>query len=94
MAFDQENEIYFFKCKITFNNDTDLFVIESFRKEEIHYSYHWQDRGGKLLIRWDNAPHHKKIETYPYHMHNPDVQPSSLMNLQEILDYIEKLIQN
>jgi len=24
---------------------------------------------GKLRKRWDNAPHHKEVETFPYHIH-------------------------
>ena len=27
------------------------------------YRHHWQDSKGRLLKRWDNAPHHPGIET-------------------------------
>ena len=26
-------------------------------------------KNGQLIIRWDNAPHHKQIQTYPHHKH-------------------------
>ena len=37
------------------------------------YSFHWQTRKGVLLKRWDNAPHHPEITTFPDHLHNGDV---------------------
>ena len=30
------------------------------------YSYHWQDKKERLLIRWDNAPDWE-VETFPHH---------------------------
>jgi hypothetical protein len=37
------------------------------------YSYHWEQRpqSGRLY-RWDNAPHHPQIRTFPLHMHDGD----------------------
>ena len=34
------------------------------------YRYHWQDRTGRLHKRWDNAPHHPEIATFPDHLHD------------------------
>lgn len=34
------------------------------------YRHHWQDGSGRLLKRWDNAPHHPEIETFPHHLHD------------------------
>ena len=34
------------------------------------YRCHWQTGSGKLIKRWDNAPHHPEIETFPHHLHN------------------------
>ncbi len=33
------------------------------------YSFHWQDAEGKLIKRWDNAPHFPDVPTYPFHVH-------------------------
>ena len=90
LSFEQEGSNYFFKCKISLINETFLFVLESLRDNTLNYSYHWQDSENKLLVRWDNAPHHKLIETFPHHMHNPNVQPSFMINLEEVLKFIEK----
>ena len=34
------------------------------------YRHHWQDGNGHLRKRWDNAPHHPDIETFPNHLHD------------------------
>lgn len=34
------------------------------------YRHHWQDRSGRLRKRWDNAPHHPEIPTFPDHLHD------------------------
>jgi len=33
------------------------------------YSFHWQKANHNLIKRWDNAPHHSEIATYPHHIH-------------------------
>ena len=37
--------------------------------EVTKYRHHWQDGSGVLIKRWDNAPHHPAIETFPHHLH-------------------------
>jgi hypothetical protein len=35
------------------------------------YSYHWEHRAQRGLIhRWDNAPDHPEIRTFPKHFHD------------------------
>jgi hypothetical protein len=33
------------------------------------YRHHWQDRNAQIIKRWDNAPHHRDIKTFPHHVH-------------------------
>ena len=33
------------------------------------YAYHWENKNGDLICRWDNAPHWPDIKTYPHHKH-------------------------
>uniref|UniRef100_UPI0040573219 toxin-antitoxin system TumE family protein n=1 Tax=Candidatus Electrothrix sp. TaxID=2170559 RepID=UPI0040573219 len=33
------------------------------------YHFHWQDQHNQLIRRWDNAPHHPEIKTFPDHVH-------------------------
>jgi len=35
------------------------------------YSFHWQDKEGRLIKRWDNATHHKELSS-PHHLHLAD----------------------
>ncbi len=55
------------------------------------YSFHLQDKKGKLVKRWDNAPHHKEIPTYPFHLHEGEkIIPSRSLNFSEFINYLEK----
>ena len=52
------------------------------------YRYHWQTGSGKLIKRWDNAPHHPEINTFPDHLHDgseENVKSFRKMNALEIL---------
>ncbi len=37
--------------------------------ERYKYSYHYQDEAGQLLFRYDMAPHHPDVMTFPHHKH-------------------------
>ncbi|MCL4835827.1 MAG: hypothetical protein KJZ86_25540 [Caldilineaceae bacterium] len=34
---------------------------------KLRYAYHYQNRAGSLIFRYDNAPHYPNIPTYPHH---------------------------
>ncbi|MBI5303673.1 MAG: hypothetical protein HY868_16170 [Chloroflexi bacterium] len=34
------------------------------------YRYQLLDAGNKSIARWDNAPHHKDVATFPHHRHD------------------------
>lgn len=38
--------------------------------EVTRYRHHWQDDNGQLIKRWDNAPHHPEVDTFPHHLHD------------------------
>jgi hypothetical protein len=40
------------------------------RLEVTKYRHHWQDANKNLIKRWDNAPHHRQVETFPHHLHD------------------------
>jgi hypothetical protein len=62
--------------------------------ERYKYSYHYQDRDGEMIFRYDMAPHHQEIATFPHHKHisSQDVTVSDAPNLSEILEEIGGLI--
>ena len=84
--------------KIIFIDESILHFIEFINvKQTIEvykYSYHYQDLDGNLIFRYDMAPHHPEIETFPHHKH---VQPNNLKavlspSLAAVLDEIADLI--
>ncbi len=54
------------------------------------------DKNKEIITRWDSAPHHKEIPTFPYHMHiKKRVKESKKVNLVDILDIIiQKVIED
>jgi hypothetical protein len=38
--------------------------------EVTRFRHHWQDGNGRLIKRWDNAPHHPEVDTFPNHLHD------------------------
>ncbi|MBI4746682.1 MAG: hypothetical protein HY786_09150 [Deltaproteobacteria bacterium] len=61
----------------------------------IDYRFHWQDKDGKLKIRWDNARHHQELKTFPDHVHTGEggyegVKESASVNLSEVLRTLEE----
>ena len=35
------------------------------------YSFHWERRSQDgTLYRWDDAPHHREVMTFPHHLHS------------------------
>lgn len=85
------------KCILSNSDILEFAEYLQVRKNKIYietYSFHWQTADGRLVKRWDNVEHHKKIDTFPYHIHlsNGKVIGSGLMTLKKVLTDIEKTI--
>jgi len=39
---------------------------------KMKYKYHFRLHDNTFVFRYDNAPHHQEITTYPHHKHLPD----------------------
>lgn len=53
-----------------------------------------QKENGELIIRWDNAPHHREIRTFPHHVHTKDgVKESYSITLDDALGKIKENIE-
>lgn len=62
----------------------------------IDYRFHWQDKNGNVIRRWDNARHHPELRTFPYHIHiggEKIVKESEIMSLADILKILESAIK-
>ncbi len=79
--------------ELLFINGYVLEFMEYISKEERpKYRFHLMDKGGKMIFRYDNAPHHK-VPTFPYHKHLPGgVKESKEKRIIEVLKEIEMLV--
>ena len=49
----------------------DNSFLDVWLSDDNDYSYHWEQRAQRCLIhRWDNAPDHPEIESFPRHFHD------------------------
>jgi len=59
------------------------------------YRIHWQRDDGRLRRRWDNAPHHQEIATFPDHVHRglaEQIEPSEPMTILKALAFVERAL--
>lgn len=81
---------------IMFKDGSTLEFLELIREtekglERLKYRFQYT-KGDKFIFRYDNAPHHREIETFPHHKHVGDrVLPSKEKNLLEVLKEIEEM---
>ncbi len=88
-----ESELYY-KIRVTLIDESLLQASEYKDIKERSYSFHWQDKNGQLIIRWDNAPHFKHLATYPHHKHQLDrVEENIEMTLEQVLAEIEEILK-
>ena len=72
----------------------EFMELVSTKAAEDRFQYMDKDKG--LICRWDSAPHHKEVPTFPYHLHTKKgVKESKKVNFIDILDIAtEKVIEN
>lgn len=89
------------KGQLDFVDSSKLYILEIIDTQlpaKISYSYHFQTAQGKLIFRYDNAPHYKKLKTFPHHKHLSEkrvietTEPSLRDILQEIAGRITQHI--
>ncbi len=63
------------------------------------YAYHYQNSQRQLVFRYDNAPHHSQINTFPHHKHvvNPTTQierieSTTVPDLTEVFREIDEFL--
>ena len=86
----------FIKGIIIFTNGYKLEFMEV-KDTEISskdkYKYHFMDEQNNLIFRYDNAPHHREIKTFPHHKHlSTETIESDEPDLLDILLEIRKII--
>ncbi len=95
---DNRSDLSKTNVKLILKDNSVLFIREIIIDNVLFdYSYHWQSANGLLIIRWDNAPHYPKLQTFPHHKHirsESNVEISYETTLGDILNYISIQITN
>ena len=71
-----------------------IFANESTNAVNVDkYRFHYMDKHGEMLFRYDNAPHHREVITFPHHKHLPDrTIPSNMPTIKDMLNEISAII--
>lgn len=94
MDSDAFGEYYKLKIETRLVNGWKLHVWEHATSQLQRYAYH-VSKGSKLVIRWDNAPHHRQIRTFPHHKHLKDaILESKEVTIEGILEELERMIKD
>ena len=80
--------------RLLFVDGSMLEFMEYLQEENrLKYRFHLMDKEGNIVFRYDNAPHHKDVSSFPHHKHLPiNVVESDEKGIMDILDEIEIMI--
>jgi len=93
IEYDEDADIGNNGGSIVFKDGSSLHFKEILLGEKKQYRFHYMDERNNLISRWDNAPHHKYLKTFPHHLHLPDgVRENKPVKLIDVLDKIESII--
>jgi len=86
-------EMGIIKGKIVFVNSNVLDFRELVSAEHTDYRFQFMNGNNRLIYRWDSAPHHKEITSFPFHLHTPEgVRECEKVNLIEVFEIIKALM--
>jgi len=91
----EEEQISVLKAKLRLFDGTIVWVREVWIKDKIEaYSYYWLRPDETVIIGWDNAPHHKKINSFPHHRHiSNSIEASQEKSLGKVLEFIRRFLE-
>lgn len=88
----------FWKAEIIFRDGSSLhlfeFVLIGDDEAKVDkYRYHYQDGNDGLVFRFDDAAHHKEVETFPEHKHEEnEVVAAERPEINEVFDLVTEHI--
>lgn len=57
------------------------------------YRFHYMDKQGQMLFRYDNAPHHPELSSFPDHKHTEKITiPAPARGFKDIFNEITAMI--
>lgn len=91
--YDEDADVGVISGNITFKDGSVFHFKDVLLGKSRQYRFHYMDERRNLICRWDTAPHHKELKTFPYHIHLPDgVKESRPVKLIDVLDEIESIV--
>jgi hypothetical protein len=83
-------------CKVILIDFSTLHCKEIWKDDSLlKYSYYWITANNKTILGWDNAPHHKGIETFPHHKHRGnEIELSNERDFQDVVKYIDEILNH
>lgn len=94
VEFDGVADTYVLKIRALLTNGWILQIWEHKTPELRRYAYHVYENS-KTVVRWDNAPHHPQVRTFPHHMHKQTgVLASPEMYVDEVLRQLGKMVRS
>lgn len=89
-----EATVKYLKCRAELVDGSTLQASESSIGGKSKYSYHWQGTQNQVIVRWDNALHHRHLSTFPHHRHEGGiVHENPRVTIDEVLTEIETRIR-
>lgn len=94
LEISEEEQILAIKAKLNLFDGTIVWVREIRIKGIIEaYSYYWLRSDESVIIGWDNAPHHREVNSFPYHQHIGNrIEVSKERNLRDVLSFIREFL--
>lgn len=82
------------KGQITFVDDSRFEFTEQLPTERRKFRLHYMDSANHLIVRWDSAPHHKQLQTFPFHKHTPQtIETHEAITVLQALDQIIQMLK-
>lgn len=79
--------------------DSSILEIAIFTTESTHtlkinkYRFHYMTDDRQMLFRYDNAPHHPDISSFPHHKHTSvNVVQSDIPSIRDVLNEISAMM--
>jgi len=86
---DTNLNIGFIKGYVEFIDGSSLAFSEQLPILRQKFRFHYMDARHTLIVRWDSAPHHRALSTFPFHRHTPQgINNHPAITLLEALDVI------
>ncbi|MFQ5613198.1 MAG: DUF6516 family protein [Anaerolineae bacterium] len=88
-----------FKSELRFYDGSCLSIVEQLEPvgardfNRTAYKFHYQDKDGDLIFRYDNSPHYPHLSTFPAHKHiGSHIVEAEPPDLNDVLAEIDAII--